>query len=212
MTNTKDIIEIENFLTAGELSKINTAVDQWNTVCYRSEGGRLPKGSLIANQALAQWDQSDSVVSIIKPKLDEMFGNYYVSELVLQELFLPWDVHTDYVRPNQQGQPYYSVIIPLNTCDSRTILFDQTAEQNDFYKFKQNNKKIINPVNVDFWQNNLSHCQAEDREYLSLRYVSQPWKAGNLFSFRRNAIHSSDNFHTRISYPKKFIQILTDKS
>jgi hypothetical protein len=207
----KEIIEIENFLTDVELEQVNAAVEKWQMVPYYSNGGRFAKGSLIANQAIQQWDQSDQAVSIIKPKLDNLLGKYCVSELVLQELSLPWDVHTDYVRSSNIGSPHYSVIIALSNCDSRTILFDQTAEHNDFYKFKQNNKKTTNPVNPDFWQNNLSHCWEEDREYLSLRYVSRPWKPGNLLSFRRNVIHSSDNFHTRNLYPKKFIQILTDK-
>jgi hypothetical protein len=211
MNTLKEIIEIENFLTDVELEQVNSTVEKWQMVPYYSNGGRFTKGSLIANQAIQPWDQSDQAVSIIKPKLDNLLGEYRVSELVLQELSLPWDVHTDYVRSSNVGRPYYSVIIALSNCDSRTILFDQTAEHNDFYKFKQTNKKTTNPVDQNFWQNNLSHCWDEDREYLSLRYVSRPWKPGNLFSFQRNVLHSSDNFHTRTSYPKRFIQILTDK-
>lgn len=211
MNNNTQIFEIENFLTADELVQVTAAADQWTAVSHYANGGKFPKGSLIANQAVKAWDESDPAVDILKPKLHHLLGDCHVSELVLQELFLPWDVHTDYVRATNQGQPYYSVIIPLNNSDSRTILFDQTYEQNDFYKFKQHNQKISNPVNLDFWNNNLSHCWDEDREFLSLRYVSRSWQAGSLFSFRRNILHSSDNFHTRLSYPKKFIQILTDK-
>jgi hypothetical protein len=211
MTPFNNIFEIADFLSPQEIEQVESSANQWTMVDHFSNGGKYATGTLIAKQAVYNWNDQDPCAEILKSKLDTLFDSYRVAEIVLQQLHLPWDVHTDYVRPGCVTEPYYSIILPLTECDSRTILFDQTATYNDFYKFKQVNQKIANAVDLDFWRNNLSHCWDEDREYLSLRYVSRSWRRGDLFSFRRNILHSSDNFHTRMSTPKRFIQILIDK-
>ena len=115
------------------------------------------------------------------------------------------------MRSVQGSAPWYTFIVPLDNYDSRTVIFDQSAaDYNDFYKYKQNNGKCEHPVDQQFWQENLSHCWPEDREYLSVKHVSEPWTAGSAVFFRRNFFHSSDNFHTKKIGPKKFLQILTD--
>lgn len=205
-----EIFEIDQWLSPKEISTLRDIVKTWTSVPSIAKEGHFP-GQLIANQSWHQWDHSDEIGKIIGTKLDCLFQDYAVVECVYQELFLPWDIHADYDRPTKFKSPWYSVLIPLESYDSNTIIFDQIAEYNDFWKYKQISKPANNPIDLDFWNNHLGFCWDDDRQYLSVRHVSKPWSAGNILCFPRNLLHSSDAFHKKILGPKCFIQILLDK-
>jgi len=207
-----DIFEINNWVSSSELDKIAKIVSHWPRVEFRPDYGRWP-GELIAVQSWHTWNDHDELSTLLKSRMHQVLGkNLKVVEVDYVELHLPWDIHSEAVRPIKGSNPWYTFIIPLHSYNSRTMIFDQSSvEFNDFYKFKATNSKCAVPIDKEFWQENLSHCWDEDREYLSLKHVSQPWQAGNTVFFKRNLFHASDNFHTKSIGPKKFLQILTDQ-
>lgn len=207
----KDVFEIQNWVSPGEVDQILDITSKWNKVEFRPNYGRWP-GELIAIQSWHTWNDDDALGQLFKNRMTEVLGaNLKVVEVDYVELHLPWDIHSETSRPEKGSAPWYTFVIPLGNYLSRTMIFDQTSEEyNDFYKYKQTNAKCSNPIDLEFWNDNLSHCWDEDREYLSLKHVGQNWTAGDALFFKRNLFHSSDNFHTRINEPKKFLQILTD--
>jgi hypothetical protein len=206
-----NIIELKSFLSSEEVQLLNDIVKTWTPIDYIQQQGRWP-GELVAKQSFHIWDPSDQLADMLTDRINSLIGQHKVVEVTYSQLYLPWDIHCDYDRTEKGSEIYYAVLIPLQDYPcSRTILFDQVANYNHFYMYKQTGPKAHNPVDIDFWKNNLSHCWDDDREYLSLRYVGQPQFAGDLIAFPRNVWHSSDDFHTRMTGPKRFLQILTDK-
>ena len=205
----KDIYELDHWVTADEIQQVIAITDEWEKVPYIAKEGKFPN-QLIATQSWHKWNSTDALGQLLGKKMTDVIGTHQVIEVNCVELYLPWDIHCDYIRKDKYRVPYYSLLLPLESCTSRTVFFDQTADYNDFWKYKKLNQPVENPVDLDFWNNNLSHCWDEDRLYLSLKYVSHNWEAGNAVFFKRDLFHSSDNYHTRNSRPKKFLTILTD--
>jgi hypothetical protein len=207
----KDVFEIQNWASPDEIKQISNIVADWKRVEFRPDYGRWP-GELIAVQRWHTWNDNDALGQLFKNRMTRLLGaNIKVVEVDYVELYLPWDIHSEASREEKGSAPWYTFIVPLESYASRTLVFDQTADEyNDFYRYKQSNSKAKMPVDLKFWEENLSHCWDEDREYLSLKYVSRDWVAGDTLFFKRNLFHSSDNFHTKKIGPKKFLQILTD--
>lgn len=207
----KDIFEIENWVSVDELNRISKIANNWIPVEFRPNYGRF-SNELIAIQRWHTWNNSDELGVLLNDRMQQVFGNNLkVIEVDYLELYLPWDIHSEGHRLDQGSDIGYTVIIPMDDYRSRTIVFNQASgDYNDFYKYKQSGIKCEVPVDLTFWENNLSHCWDEDREYLSLKYVSQDWGAGNTMFFKRNLFHSSDNFHTRNVGPKRFLQVVVD--
>lgn len=206
-----DVIEIENWLQPDEILSLKQSVQLWKPEPSIPNAGHFAN-QLVSMQHYHDWYGDSDVADILQEKLEGIFGRFRVAECVYQELHLPWDIHCDYDRKNVQNpRPWRSVLIPLESSDSTTIIFKQTAEYNDFWKYKQTMPKSLDPISQEFWQENLDFCWPEDREWLTVDHVSKPWAQGNMLSFPRNRLHSSDNFHKKIIGPKRFIQILIDK-
>ena len=207
----KDVFELPQWLTLEEVQEITSIVETWEPVPFKPNYGRWP-GELISIQSWHQWNDNDQLGKLLKERIHQALGNnIVVVETNYQQLYLPWDIHADLDREIKGVMPWYTIIIPLENYASRTIVFDQISPgYNDFYKYKQQHNKAISPVDLDFWNSNLSHCWDEDRQYLSLKYVGRDWRQGDAMCFNRKLIHSSDSFHTRGIGPKKFLQILVD--
>ena len=169
------------------------------------------KGSLMAHQTFIEKEN----IGPLLQKTLEKIGAYLPVNVVWREinyvkLYLPWDIHCDLTRTDND-HPYYNALIPLHDVDSRTIIFNEISQShNHFWQYKQQNSKSLNPVPLETWEKYLSMCWPEDREYLSLKLILPPQQAGQLIMFKRNLWHSSDKFHLRNSAPKYFLQVLID--
>ena len=206
-----DCFSYENFFSAEDLTRIEESV-------HRHEPGVdqvMPYGPF-ANQLIANSVPLNDEIELIawlhdriKPTVDQPF---VINRIMRVRLFLPWDVHSDFYQSQCQPghKPYYCFLIPLDNVQSRTIIFDQATDGSDtFSDYKQLHGKSINPPSEEFWQENLSMCWPQDREYVSIKKI-MPWQTrGQLNGFPCQHFHSSDNFHTRFSQPKDFIQIRT---
>lgn len=213
----KQYFVIDNFFSDKELSIFEKAIE------HNSPGNdNIPKWGPFANQLVANYveilDDLDSV-NLVKTKfsqtLSDVFDkdfdkNYNISCLMRVRLFLPWDVHNDLPISSidSKYKPLYNMLVPLHDVDSRTILFEQMSnEYKDFYLYKQSHEKVSNPINEDFWNENLSMCWPEDRLYLTLLAALPYQRRGQLVSMLQSQFHSSDNFHTKGIISKDFLQI-----
>jgi len=206
-----DIIVKDNFF---ELTTVNHVFDY----CQSLPNGKdfidnvgIFKGLRIARQ-LRLHDLSDKNLSYILNKTLSVFNNVAeITQVAYVQLYLPWDIHCDLIRQDSTS-PFYNVLIPLQDADSSTIVFNQqSSNYNEFYKYKATHPKEINPIDQTVWDQYLSMCWAEDRDWLSIKQILPKQRAGQLIAFKRNFFHSSDSFHLRQSTPKHFLQVILDK-
>jgi hypothetical protein len=167
---------------------------------------------LIANYIVLKDDKE--LISSLTDKISKALPDKFnIISLTRVKLFLPWDIHSDYYKNEcRDGHlPYYNFLIPLDDVNSSTVIFNQTTEDSpDFYSYKQNNQPVDDPVDEQFWNENLSMCWSHDRPYVSLRAWLPLQRRGQLLGFPSKYFHSSDNFHTKFPEPKSFIQIRTE--
>lgn len=137
----------------------------------------------------------------------------HIGQMNIVELFKPWDTHNDFHRRYFTGGwiPYMNLIVPMTDANSRTIVFDQQDDNEDvlpFYKYKQQNEPLNNPVSEEFWKANCTHCWDDDRLYLTLKQDLPDQRRGQLTGIKSKFYHISDNFHHRgEGEPKKFIHV-----
>jgi len=205
---TEECFCIDNFLSEEELANVEKTI-------VTNESGRdfvVPNGPWAGKLTANYVNLIDTdLVDYFNSKLaDVMPRTFNIVGLQRIKLFLPWDVHSDvYMNEISKGhEPYYNLLIPLDNVLSRTIIFDQTTDgPTDFYSYKQTHAPVADPVDEQFWQEHLSMCWPEDRQYVTLK-KDMPWqRRGQLNGFPIKYFHSSDNFHTKFNEPKCFIQI-----
>lgn len=214
-TSLSDVFVIEDFFTQQHVDQLFSACQQLPAGDPFVDQHGVFKGQLVSEQKFLNEDElSQDVFASTVDKVKSVFPvNTYIIEAVYSKLYLPWDIHSDYLNSDRQKiqQPFYNVLIPLHDVDSRTFIFDQTADNyNDFYMYKEHNQPVDNPVSEETWNEYLDYCWPEDRQYLSVNTQLPAQRAGQLVAFRRHFFHSSDNFHKRNTGPKHFVQFLLD--
>ena len=208
-----DTIHIDNFFTEDQLQLCENAASLAETTQSIYTYGVFP------NQLIAEYKQLNDN-DAVRDMFINIFANLFeceksfldISELTLVTLHLPWDIHNDLHKNKiKLGFRYgYNFLIPLEDVNSRTIIFEQSSEDtNNFSEYKENHDKVSNPIDPNFWENNLSFCWPHDREYLSLKEELPYQKRYQLLGFKRNIFHSSDNFHI-LGIKKNFIQVRLD--
>ena len=182
-------------------------------VPYQDPRGVWVDQGLVANHHIWEWEHPDT--ADIKASLDEilhpLLGNYVSMASYLLESQLPWDVHNDYIIECKHTdiEPYYAVMIPLETVSTRTVFFDQWAAYKDFGRYKQEHGPIPNHVPHTEWSDMLGHCRAMDRFFLSIHKVYE-WQRGDLVLFDRKQWHASDDYRSRLK-SKRAIILFTNK-
>ena len=172
------------------------------------------KGQLISQQLHINHidDMGTPAMSEILSKVRAIFDVPVTFRRVnYQTLHLPWDIHSDWTEADR-SESFYNILIPLHDVQSRTIIFDQRSSgTKHFYKYKETHARLDQPVSQELWDEHLSMCWPQDREYLSIKFICPYQRKGQLVGFLRDYYHSSDSFHLRGVGPKHFIQILVDK-
>lgn len=178
-------------------------IDQWGVF----------KGQLVADQLYFDPNQLPYHINKIVSQALTIFDcDVKPVEVVYQQLHLPWDIHCDLECDNNDN-PYYNVLIPFHNINSRTVVFDQRADEYDaFWMYKQANSKLDQPIDQETWDSLLSMCWPEDREYLSIKQILPVQKAGQLVAFDRHHFHCSDSFHLWNAGTKYFLQVLLDRA
>jgi len=141
---------------------------------------------------------------IIVPYLNPLIGNFTIANALASNSFNPGGIHTDYSEIT--GNPYYAILIPLETINSHTIVFNEESKEN-FEIWKLTASKIQN--NCSYLHDTLlNHIPKEDLEYLSLNNINK-WIEGSLIMWKMTAFHTSDNFIANGLTNKKSVIILT---
>lgn len=210
----QDLIVVDNFLCEQELAVIESALQKLSRDAIPL---RFPWGPF-ANQLISDkihLHHDTEVMSLLYQRIRPLFdAEIKIQNCSQQTLHLPWDVHTDYYLSlaGPGWKPYYNILISLEDIDSTTIIFDQITKGEDFKTYKEAHSPVAEPIDQDFWDQHLSMCWPNDRQYLTLKKQMPPQRRGQLQAFPREYFHSSDSFH--LKFPgrnKKFIQLLVDR-
>lgn len=209
------IISVEHFFSEDDLAVLEQAIKE-------GEPGRDQiydygpfAGKLIANYI--PMINNQTAKELINKKLADVLDRpFTVNSLARTRLYFPWDIHADFFldQCKDGNVPYYCFLIPLDAVPSRTIIFNEFVNEsnnysNAFADYKNTHDKTNNPIDKEFWEENLSMCWPQDREYASLKAVMPYQQRGQLHGWPCKYFHSSDNFHTRMSTYKDFITIRT---
>ena len=200
---------IDNFLSDKEVETIEKFVMTTIDPVDSYHEGDHPRGKpgekyLYANYYNFDFYNQDNKIihDILAPKFAEHFG----ADLFMQQIHIfnsvnPYNIHTDYDHSNLRANPVdsdpaWTFIIPLDTFDSNTIVFEQESENNipqdymDAHPLKQPGKYHITE---ETRQKYFSHIPMGDFQWFSIEKIF-PWTKGSLFAASRKKFHTSDNF------------------
>ena len=208
----QDCFEILNFLTKNDydaIGRLSTKIESF------IDPNGVFKGTESSRQ---QWFDNDTELGQIlvsKLKNVEKLCDNIIDGMQVVYMFKPYDVHGDYlVQKNQVpisdpkvAKPTYTVCIPLVDGDYHTVVFDQSANYNNFSDYKKTHEELTNHVDDETWKKYCGHCHAEDQRYLTIKKVID-WHKGGLFAWDRTLFHASGNY-TR---PRKAIVLWLSKS
>ena len=145
--------EIDNFLSAGELEKtienVNNSIDLKHDLTNKQG---VWQGKDEGTHHWVATDKLSSAFQIVEQKLQTILEPFTIEAAQILQVKLGSDLHTDYaVKRNQQeqeldGDPYYTLIIPHHDYKSHTIVFEQSADYNNFYMYKEHNKPLENYI------------------------------------------------------------------
>jgi len=211
-------LDIENFLSDDLIQKTETRVyeaskdktdliDEWG----------VWKGKHVTTQHWVPKNQLNYVFSEIIDKLHDVLEQpFVIDQAQILQSHLAYDIHSDYfvqvdrVADELIRKPYYTLIIPLADFNSHTVVFNESAEYNAFYKYKENNPQLLDHISDEDWSKYCSHCWSDDQKYLTLDQVCR-WQKGKLIGFDRHKFHCSDNFTEKIERKEAFVLWLGGK-
>ena len=211
-------LDIEDFISIEEIKETKRRV--YESISEKTEfvdHWGVWKGKHVTTQHWVEKDQLSFVFSIIQEKLQGLLNlPFEIEKGQILQSYLAYDLHTDYfVKVNHlakelEGIPYYTLVIPIADFNSYTVVFQQSADYNDFYLYKENNAELDNYISDSDWLNYCSHCWPEDQKYLTLDKACS-WKQGKLIGFDRRRFHCSDNFTDKLECKKAFVLWLREK-
>lgn len=112
---------------------------------------------------------------------------------------IPYKVHTDYYQHGAISKlnPAYTIIVPLETCPTHTIAFNQSSKIKGFVEYCQTeNPEIISKdlrISKETRQQYLSHVSDNLLDYLTIKEIFA-WKKGSAYFCDRKYFHCSDNY------------------
>lgn len=218
-------IELEQFLSAQEVDDLSDIIFN-NAKISVDDGTQYPDDFTIGRNSgrlVSEWHDVDfyalpGLQDLLVPKLTQSFGyGLKIENLHILVSHIPYLLHTDVLskrglnpRSFPDHEPEYTILIPLEDNENRTILFNEFCDgSNNFEHFKKNyagtpairiDKKTI--------LENLTHLHPTDLKYLTLQKIFH-WKKGSLLAVDRRYFHCSSNFQKHGTANKKCIVIRT---
>ena len=203
---------IPNFLSDSEIATIEQFVMQnpdetWDS-WHEKDNQRIVDANYYDFDFYNAKNQA--IIDILKPKFDQHFGSdLYIQQIHILNAVLPYTVHSDAILrdgialPEGYG-PAWTFIIPVETVNSHTIVFNEYSEEatseldNQITKdivFRTQTQKPYRPPRIDdeTAQKYFSHIDRKSLDYLSIKEIF-PWTKGSLFAADRRSFHTSDNF------------------
>jgi hypothetical protein len=210
--------KVENVFTSEEIDTVcslikergHTLHDDSSRYFDSGKDGRN-RGKVIASNTFWDYHSCKEIENILTDRLEKIIGKKLIAtEAHLVESKIPYLIHTDFIHDNKGLTPEYTLLIPVETCDSYTVCFNEWAEEyNDFTIFKErydgDPKLRIDPK---FCVDRLSHLHPTDLKYLTVHETFK-WDKGSVFAMDRRYFHCSDNYKKRGIDGKKAIVLWT---
>jgi hypothetical protein len=136
--------------------------------------------------------------------------NMSITIAMLLKESVPWSVHTDYQKGDQN--PGMAFLIPISwngpeNSFTHTVIFNEESTES-FESFQKTaEKKVLNATHLR--DNLCGHISTEKLEYISLLEAYQ-WNPGDLIFWDRKLLHCSDNFLKQNITQKTAIVIFTE--
>ena len=195
MTHIVETKIIDDFLTEEELAALNAEFAKIEMrkpiVSYQPDGTLSTK--IFGLNKDQPW-----YTNIIRPKLDSHFSkDLEIFDPHILNSYYPYSMHTDGLDSGTDNVTRYSAwtfVIPLDTYDSYTILFneyDTTTKQVDQYVRNNPTAKIQNQMSDEFVAQHLSHNVPEFMKYFTLEAMYK-WNKRSCFATSRYKFHGSD--------------------
>lgn len=203
---------VENFFTDEEVDMILQEYHNANRVSrenpfYRDGVLQNYTQGIIAidNGRQVHVRQFARTAELLKARLAMHFGDdINIGTAHVLRSYQPYKCHTDgedgQAKIDAQHYGAYTFVIPLETVDSYTIVFNEYFDKGKLLDewFLENPDMPKKDVITDEIYE--KHLSAEYREYM--RYLSIdtifPWKKGSCLGMSRYKFHGSDNFPTRM--------------
>lgn len=207
-----DTHTINNFLTEEEvqviLDEYKVAVEAYGNAPFYRDGilQNYTNGIIYPVNNVSKYvpEYRKSIV-ILESKIKKHFGpDIVIGTCHILQSFQPYKCHTDaeYGQAGVNDKHYgaYTFVIPLETVDSYTIVFNETFDKGkliDEWLQENPNRPKKNTITDEIYN---KHLSAEYREYM--RYLSIdtifPWTKGACLAMSRYKFHGSDNFPLKI--------------
>ena len=197
---------IEKFLTGDEINhlvsliklKADKTFEDTSTYFDSGVNGKY-SGKIVSNNYNWDYHNTPEIEKILTAKIEQAIGKKLkvVNAHILESL-VPYQLHTDVIYQEQQPNPEYTLLIPVDNFASHTVVFNESwNHSNDFEDYKkQYTGKTKLQLDPKFCAEYLSHLHPADLRYLTLQTVF-PWKQGSLLAFDRRHFHCSDNYSKR---------------
>lgn len=136
----------------------------------------------------------------------ELIGEHTLSVGMLLNSIQPYKPHADYDKPNNIGEPYLAVLIPLETKNTHTIVFNEYAKNQEEF----NSLPALDPLpDQELWAQYLDNCDQTKYPGITIKSINK-WNRGEPITWHRLEVHASDNF-LREYEDKKAIVLFTEK-
>jgi hypothetical protein len=192
---------ISNFLSDDEITVIENLVLPNS---HHSENfNPTPSGETVKSGDYYVFDYYDpkyvEVVKILGAKLKLVFGtSLFFEQIHIFDCVDPYRIHSD-VSSGWKKSPFptvpaWTLIIPLDTVDSHTIVFKEGSNIKEPQEYV---KKVIpysNPtIDSETKEKYFSHIPGDIFNWLTIEDIFK-WEKGSLFAAARHKFHTSDNF------------------
>jgi hypothetical protein len=160
----------------------------------------------------------DSAKEIFEMKMEQHFGSeLFINQAHVLTSYIPYNIHTDarggFGVPSDTYQAAWTFIIPLDTYDSSTILFEQEADEGeenwDDEDLIEKYGWQLHDEDPILFENYLKGIEPLERTRTYSVESIFKWKKGTMFAASRKKFHTSDNFLLRGITEKRAIVMWT---
>lgn len=177
------------------LSELNHATYTDPNMEFRPYHGKVVRRYL----AFDDDPSYSKVMHILREAVEKNFGSHIkIGNCHILTAFYPYATHTDAVFGeygiDEKHYGAYTLIIPLGTFESSTIVFNETSDKTKVIEVWKQDKEIIDKIPDDFYEKYLTHDARENMRYLSVEKVFD-WKENQCLAMSRYKFHGSDDFY-----------------
>lgn len=182
---------------------------------YDWNDDRIPQGTKVSDQYFWNWGELPDAEQLINDKVFVHVPEkipFGVTACSLVYAYHAYGIHSDYLWGVDRNRkiPHRTIIIPLETIDTQTVVLNQYGPYLHFIEYKKDHGPLPNDrqISTEDFDKYLSHCWPHEKEHISIKDVLSHTQ-GAALSFDRQFFHSGSNFRSKNITIKKFVVIWT---